>query len=316
METNQQLVPSGTKVITLRGHNLIVPERTARLLYVSDEDPSGVSQTFGNVLTINIIGGQIKVNNLSENEPSTIFTKMLVRKPSNPDEIPRPDYYPTYAGLTPEQKWIYLNWLSQISVPVNIGYVFIYYYGLERHLLLGEFNLAFEEILLLRKYHQNQSFSFYSGAALLHSCVFRKRLDMLEKLNQSEELTDLENSELLMVFQLGFDFTADSLIKASKKIRGINQRYIKSDLVSFKATLEGCLRKRYGDAYFPFGSRYKLKDLPKQRDILFANISFPTEVRTPEIPSFLQYTPFLDEVREVFAEAHDKMKIYLRERRK
>jgi len=316
METNQQLVPSGTKVITLRGHNLIVPERTSRLLYVSDEDPGRVSQTFGNVLTINIIGGQIKVNNLSENEPSTIFNKLLVRKPSNPDEIPRPDYYPTYAGLTPEQKWIYLNWLSQISASVNIGYVFIYYYGLERHLLLGEFNLAFEEILLLRKYHRNQSFLFYSGAALLHSCVFRKRLDMFERLNQSEELTDLGNSELLLAYQLGFDFTADSLIEVSKKIKGVNQRYIKSDSVGFKAILEDCLRARYGDAYFPFASRYKLKDLPKQRDILFANISFPSEIRTPEIPSFLQYTPFLDEVSEVFAGAHDRMKIYLRERRK
>ena len=139
---------------------------------------------------------------------------------------------------------------------------------------------------------------------------------MLERLNQSEELTDLGNSELLLAYQLGFDFTADSLIKVSKRIKGVNQRYIKSDSIGFKAMLEDCLRVRYGDAYFPFASRYKLNDLPKRRDILFANISFPLEIRTPEIPSFLQYAPFLDEVREVFTEAHDKMKIYLRERRK
>ena len=69
-----------------------------------------------------------------------IYVGSLVIRPSDPTAVPTPDYYPSYAGLSPEQRWVYLNWLTDVSQPVYIGYVFLYYYGLERQLLSGDFN--------------------------------------------------------------------------------------------------------------------------------------------------------------------------------
>jgi hypothetical protein len=316
MSIRQQVTIQGTAIVPVKDYEITTSERTAKLLYVSDEDPKNVSFGLGLSITIDLIGGTVKTSNLSPQEPSTIYLRMAVRKAQNPDEIPRPNYYPTYAGLTPEQKWIYLNWLCQVSEPVNIGYVFIYYYGIERHLLLGEFDLAFDEILHLRKYHKNHSFIGYSGSALLHSCFFRKRQDRLEDLSRSGELFGLGNAELLMAYQLGFDLTPKSLIEGSKPISGLNRRYLKSEPDLFESSLGECLRLKYGDTYFPFASRYKLADLPKRQEILFANISFPSEIRTPELPSFLDYYAFTNEVRALFIETHERVKISLREGRK
>ncbi len=310
------LISSDTKIIPLKGYDLVTSERTAKLLYVSNDDPGGASFGLGVSLTVDLIGGTVNVRNLPATEPSTLFTRLAVRQPHDPDTVPRPNYYPTYAELAPEQKWIYLNWLRRVSEPVNIGYVFIYYYGLERQLLLGEFDLAFEEILHLRSHHQHPSFLSYSGSALLHSCVIRKRLDKLEYLNQTGTLVGLGNAELLIAYQLGFDLSAKGLINASRGIRGINRRYIKSNESLFEMALEECLRAKYGDSYFPFASRYQIKDLPRKPEMLFANVSFPREIRTPELPSFLDYTPFLDEVSAVLAEAHETVKTRLKESRR
>jgi hypothetical protein len=41
-------------------------------------------------------------------EPSVIYTKQPVSVPADEMLVPRSPYYPTYSGLTPEQKWVYL----------------------------------------------------------------------------------------------------------------------------------------------------------------------------------------------------------------
>ncbi|MCP4369740.1 MAG: hypothetical protein GY797_16750 [Deltaproteobacteria bacterium] len=313
---NQQVIATNTKSIAINGYNLVIPERMAKLLYISDKDSSGALFEMKISVVLEPIDGKAKVaTNFSTNDPSVIFTRMPVRQPHNVEAVPSPDYYPTYAGLTPEQKWIYLNWLTHLSEPIHSGYLFIYYYGLERQLLLGDFDLAFEEILFLRRYHQNKSFLTYSGSALLHSCIFRKQLDKFENLQQMVELGGLGNAELLITYRLGSDLTAKGLMAISKNIKGINQRYLKNDEARFQMVLEECLHAKYGDTYFPFASHYQLSDLPKQRDVLFANVSFPSDVRSPEWPSFLVYAPFTNEVSAIFAEAHEQVKALLKEER-
>lgn len=316
MTVHQQAIAPDSTIVPVRDHEIATSKRTAKLLFISDEDPGSVSKFASLSITIDLIGGTVRACKVSPQEPSVIYLRMPVRKPRNPDEIPRPNYYPTYAELTPEQKWIYLNWLRQISEPVNIGYVFIYYYGLERHLLLGDFDLAFEEILQLRKYHKNHSFLVYSRSALLHSCVFRKRPDRLEDLSRSGELFGSGNAELLMAYQLGFDLTPRSLIQVSTPISGLNRTYLTSERDLFESSLGECLRSKYGDIYFPFASRFKLMDLPRREEILFANISFPSEIRTPELPSFLDHDAFTQEIRVLFGETHERVKGSLRQRRK
>lgn len=74
----------------------------------------------------------IKFSSFSSQEPSLISTNFLLKKVNNPQDIQRPSYFPTYAGLTKEQRGVYWNLLENpYSGEFNIGYVFILYYGLE-----------------------------------------------------------------------------------------------------------------------------------------------------------------------------------------
>lgn len=78
----------------------------------------------------------------------------------------RLNYWPSFTGLTPLQKGLFVKWLAtgKKDSGIDIGYVFIYYYGLEYRALKEQQNL--EEILFelirLAKIYDNHSFQNYS----------------------------------------------------------------------------------------------------------------------------------------------------------
>jgi hypothetical protein len=85
------------------------------------------------------------------------------------------DYWPTYERLSPEGRAAYLSWLSspRNSTQVPIGYVFIYFYGLERRVIVDIFPtsklhheliwIASEVERLLGIYGSNSSFHHYAS---------------------------------------------------------------------------------------------------------------------------------------------------------
>ncbi|MCI0564532.1 MAG: TerB N-terminal domain-containing protein, partial [Nitrososphaera sp.] len=117
--------------------------RTAKLLIGSPDDPGQFTTGFGLGLTVSISANGVSCAPMKAADPSTIFTRLAVRAPRDMASVPHPPYYPSYMELSPEQRWVYLSWLKDVRQPIYIGYVFIYYYGLERHLLLGDYDSAF-----------------------------------------------------------------------------------------------------------------------------------------------------------------------------
>jgi len=101
----------------------------------------------------------------------------------------------------------------------------------------------------------------------------------------------------------------------SPKIGGVNRRYMKSHPDLFSTTLNEVLEERYGGAYFPFAGRYDIRELPGSKQILFANNSFPQEIRTPTLPNFVSHDPFANEVKEVLSNTHERVKGKLKSRR-
>jgi len=79
-------------------------------------------------------------------------------------------YWPSYRNISPAARLSYLQWLSsgKSDPAVDIGYVFLYFYGLERRLLserpsLGEEAILIAEVNRLRSiYSDNHSFAGYS----------------------------------------------------------------------------------------------------------------------------------------------------------
>lgn len=91
------------------------------------------------------------------------------------------DYWPSYHALRADSRAAYLEWLAQgrTDPSINIGYVFLFFYGLERRLLhdLPRDISLWEELPAIRKemerlrrvYHANGSFQKYSYG-LLEMC--------------------------------------------------------------------------------------------------------------------------------------------------
>ena len=70
-------------------------------------------------------------------EPSMIFTKYPIEFPKLFSDVDPLGYYPSYIELDPLQKGMYIKFLENPYKTKNdIGYLFLLYYGLERHLLL------------------------------------------------------------------------------------------------------------------------------------------------------------------------------------
>lgn len=86
---------------------------------------------------------------------------------------PSVPYYPSYSSLEPHARGGYLQWLAsgRSSPDANIGHVFLYFYGLERRLLLDqvadEHGLLVAEVERLRRvYQKNYSVNRYAGLLL------------------------------------------------------------------------------------------------------------------------------------------------------
>lgn len=119
-------------------------------------------------------------------------------------------YWPSFATLTPRCRGAYLDWLasdrSDASCP--IGYVFIYFYGLERRILVDctresisddEFKSLFEELSRLRAVFQvNRSFRRYSTQLIETMSLLRP--DTIQIEDESECFAS--GSSLLFQFRL------------------------------------------------------------------------------------------------------------------
>ncbi len=112
-------------------------------------------------------------------------------------------YWPKFISLTPKGRGAYLNWLSgdRSDPGTPLGYVFIYFYGLERRITVDsvkqgvgdtEFKLLFDEVLRLKGiYGSSRSFSNYSTRLLEVMCVLRPHVvshPELEKTPQRDSL--------------------------------------------------------------------------------------------------------------------------------
>jgi len=107
-------------------------------------------------------------------EPALINPNLKVDSENPARDGAGMDYWPSYEGISPRCRAAFLEWLAQGRKSPNayIGYVFLYFYGLERRLLHDHRNGAadqderraiFNEVKrLLKLYGDNRSFARYA----------------------------------------------------------------------------------------------------------------------------------------------------------
>jgi uncharacterized tellurite resistance protein B-like protein len=85
-------------------------------------------------------------------DPCEVNVKLPVRRAKSAESL---SYWPRYDQLSPEQRWLYLEWLAvgRGDLPRDPGFLFLYFYGLERRVLVDreDFVAVFDEVVGLRR---------------------------------------------------------------------------------------------------------------------------------------------------------------------
>jgi tellurite resistance protein len=118
-------------------------------------------------------------------DPSLIDPYKPIAKSIADCHVRHTNYWPSYDQITPEARASYLQWLAsgRCDPQADVGYVFLYFYGLERRILgdmasdpSAKAELPFLEAelrRLIRIYSSNSSFRSYAGS-LLDLTIARK----------------------------------------------------------------------------------------------------------------------------------------------
>ena len=88
-----------------------IPQNIIDLLWISNEDPSQHAIGMGFKISLDFDSDDF-VKILSNTcDPSTIFTSLPLKQSEDIENVEKLDYFPSYLKMSPEQRWIYLNWL-------------------------------------------------------------------------------------------------------------------------------------------------------------------------------------------------------------
>lgn len=130
-------------------------------------------------------GGQLPSLDRYESEASLVDESLKAANQSCTYEDDSLGYWPKYISLSENCRGAYLNWLasSRDNPSTPLGYIFIYFYGLERRIVVDslqgsvddyEYQAIFNELLRLKKiYCESYSFQNYSTRLLEVMCLLR-----------------------------------------------------------------------------------------------------------------------------------------------
>ena len=242
-------------------------------------------------------------------EPSLIFTKMPIVIPDDIRDIPRPQYFPRYSELIPEQKGVYAELLKNpYNTDIDIGYVFILYYGLERHLLYGNWQKAVDVIKKLRKVHKNDSFQAYSAYALIYTAFYRNIPELAEELIKNLDSL-APYSRLFFSFLFDIPFSAKSIINMCTTFGFKNKNYIKKFPELFEKTLAEKIREKTGKDYVKIAehiSMSEVEELEQHKIPAFANLSL--RLTTITIPYLYENEKLRLFFYNLLADTHETVK--------
>lgn len=285
-----------------------IPEPTMSLLWFTDEPPTKrtTAHTINITVTLGLDG--VKISRDEENnlfgEPSLIWLQLPVQQNEGLEQ--QKLYYPSYAEFTPEQRYQYILWLRDVTQQTNLSYVFLYYYGLERHLLVGNFDLAAQEILRLLKYHDRGTFRAYAQQALMVAILHKKRIDFAQ--NNLSMLEGTSNEVLLIRKFLGESILSEEIIQLASKVGFTNKRYIKQYPEEFKQELAK-LVERFEQKHGSLLDVVRGEELKLNEVSVFANLSLPDRIRRIQLPQLLDHPVFAATLKSLLQDAHQAVKV-------
>ena len=187
------------------------------------------------------------------------------------------------------------------------------YYGLERHLLEGDFESAFRVILKLRDAHTNKSFQSYSANALVLTSMLHKRgdlaLEFIESLDKDHELAFSDNLFVVCYFSFDIPLKAKDLMRMAKTFEFTNTSYIRNQPQIFEECLCSVMQAKIGSLELDikrYVTKTELRKIRVQEVNIFANTSIIDKVfPVPLVADIFQLKKTVNQLLEL---AHEKTK--------
>ncbi len=223
---------------------------------------------------------KIEIQHRESEDPSLIDTKLAIKQPKNITEVDKLSYFPSYGWwLTPEQRWVYLQFLSNpYDTSYELGYTFLLYYGLERFLLTDKFEIAFEVILKLRDVHATRSFQRYSGNALMSSCLYHQRPDMMAKfidsIDKDYKYSFSDNLFLFSSYIFEIPLQSKHIVRLAKTFEFTKKNFITKYPELFSETMTKLMREKIGKNHILLSEildKKELNELKVEGFGMFAN---------------------------------------------
>lgn len=304
-DTDNDAIPHTKVNLNVRNLRELVPPNVFDLLWFINGPYKNIereTQTFDN--------GFYSFEISFQSEPSAINVHLPIIEGTTDQKI---GYYPAYDKLTSVERFTYLKWLQDISQPIDISYVFIFYYGLERFLFTEKIEQAVEMIFELKKYHfENNSFNSYSNDAILIAAMMAKRPNWIARLNLRYLSIPLYATIKGAVTKC---FTTHEIILFTKKVGWTNPRYIKNEPQKFEVNLALCLKEKFATNQFIIQEE-QYKEVTDSITVFLANYSLSQEIRFSELPDILSHPDIQRSLHALLQEAHERTKLQLREERK
>lgn len=245
----------------------------------------------------------------SVEEPSALDVYLPIKNGVDNNKI---GYYPSYKALNEVQRYQYLNWLKDIREEIDISYVFIFYYGLERYLFTDKWKDACNMILKLQEFHNNNSFNAYSSDALLITAFKNKDMSLLNLIDKNKIQPAVYAS---IKGAISHSFDAEDIVSFARLVGWSNNRYIKSEYDLFLNELEKLIVDKYRSNVYSIDiSEYKL--IKKSVVLMLSNYSLDIADRKFEIPDILSLEKIKTDLYELLETTHNNVKTILREKRK
>lgn len=317
---------SSTTAITVNNRNTLANDSYLHIhqdirdfLWIGDGEHKNYVPTVSTA-RINYNNGYSVTVTFSTEEPSLLFMNLPIS--SEIDSVERPPYYPTYKGLTPEQKGVYWSLLENpYDSTIDIGYVFILYYGLERYLLTDKYEQVIDIIIRLRDVHSNKSFQSYSANAIILTCLYYQRPDIIQKfmdsLDKDYELNFSPDLFLLCKYSLGLTLSPKEVMRMAKAFEFTKMNYIKKYPELFLKALSLNIVEQYEINSIPCEkllSNSDFKKLRMEEVEVFANISI--KEKKIKYPSLLSSFKLKKTVYDLIDKSHEDVKRQLAEMKK
>lgn len=277
-----------------------IPEDVKELIWISGiHDLTGKTKE----TKVNIGGMVFDLGIMDYSEPSMMDMKDKVNPCQRPETL---GYYPHMSKMSACQKYTYLTWLSDISQPVDAGYLFLFYYGLERHLLMGHFEKSLDMIDRLRQYHSNASFLSYSSKAMLFACAHHQRLDLFSKFHSQFQYSELYVLIKSLLFGV---LSTEDIVSSARCVNFKNRRYINKQKDIFIEEVERVMQDKYDDVFYKIDLE-TIQASPIKQYTVFANYSIPKR----EIPiySLFENPKIKNDLYSILQNAHESTKSRLK----